>query len=41
MMERMVAGTAVCVSLVVGGAGPAAAQHAVATPGGDVVGVRP
>ena len=38
MIKKMVAGTAVCVSLVVGGAGAAAAhQHALTTPGGNVV----
>lgn len=37
-MKRMVAGTAVCVSLVVGGAGAAAAhEHDLITPGGNVV----
>ena len=37
MIKRMVAGTAVCVSLVVGGAGAAAAHlHGVRTPGGNV-----
>lgn len=38
MIKQMVAGTAVCVSLVVGGSGAAGAhQHAVITPGGNVV----
>ena len=38
MIERVVVGTAVCVSLVAGGAGAAAAhEHAVVTPGGNVV----
>lgn len=37
MIKRMVAGVALCVSVVVGGAGAAAAhQHAVSTPGGTV-----